>query len=149
MLRGCLVGKTSNVTFLKDFLIHVVASIPCHFAIVDGLDDIEEPEQRELCEALRFVCEKTPQTFKVMLSCRHHAPSRLCGKGVNLFEYAPPPALVKKDIEAYVDFALTTKVKNEQLSIGDLELIGPIAKALLDGAEEMYALRTTSLKEHL
>jgi hypothetical protein len=47
---------------------------------------------------------------------------------------------VRKDIEAYIDFALTTKVENEQLATGDPALIGRIDKTLLDGAEEMYAL---------
>jgi hypothetical protein len=137
LLKDCLNGKTSDLEVLQDLLLRVISIGSCHFVIVDGLDDMDETEQRTLCEALLYVCEKTVQTFKVVLSCRHHAPSRLRGRKVEVIEYALPPALVKMDIEAYVDFALTTKVENRDLSTGDLELIALIARTLLDGAEEM------------
>jgi hypothetical protein len=137
ILRDCLDGKLSDLIFLSSFLVCLGAQSPCHFIIVDGLDDMDATEQRMLCEALRYICEKPGQNFKVMLSGRHHAPSGLRGNGVELFEYVSPQPLVKKDIEAYIDFALTTKVENQDLSTDNPELIGLIAKTLLDGAEEM------------
>jgi hypothetical protein len=142
-LRECL----DDIPHLESLFLRVIAKNPLHFAVVDGLDDMDRTEQRKLCESLRSVCEQASHPFKVLLSCRHKVPQKLRDSSIDIIEYPLPAAFIRQDIEAYIEYAVVTNIENQDLSTDDPSLVAQIAADLLRGAENMYVLAIVNLSQ--
>jgi hypothetical protein len=146
-IENALRERLDDIPHLESLFLRVIANSPLHFAVVDGLDDMDRSEQRKLCESLSSVCKQASHPFKVLLSCRHKVPEKLRDSNVDIIEYPLPAGFIRQDIEAYIEYAVVTSIENQDLSTSDPALVSQIATDLLNGAENMYVLAIVNLPQ--
>ncbi|KAL9122029.1 MAG: hypothetical protein Q9187_001421 [Circinaria calcarea] len=109
-----------------------------YFVIIDGLDECEEAEAKELILATQKLLTSPKITFKLFCSSRP-----------DVFRWVPcilkpewhismATGDVKPDIERYIDATLAQRIESGDLQLGNPTLILTIRDTLLSGAQGMF-----------
>lgn len=133
---------------IVDLLQKVLPETRRYFVMIDGLDECEEEEAKELISTIRNLLTLQRITFKIFCSSRP-----------DVFRWVPTILKpewhvsmavrdVNPDIERYIDAALEQRIENGDLQLGDPTLILTIQDTLLSGAQGMYVLLRSGLEPY-
>ena len=109
-----------------------------YFIILDGLNEVEDVEIKEVVEVLERFLALPTLTFKIFYSNQTIHSAWLPLKANFTWHIAVDNANISSDINHYIDVLLEEKLESEALQLGDPRLILLIQKALKEGANGMF-----------
>ncbi|MCJ1399178.1 hypothetical protein MMC11_002380 [Xylographa trunciseda] len=123
---------------ITDILLRVLPPTRQYFVLIDGIDECNESETQILIESLSILLASPSHLFKLYCSSRPDV-FRWARKKFEEVRYVSMTlADMSPDIARYIESELYRCLQDEELTIGDPELIMRIKTALLDGAQGMF-----------
>ena len=133
--------NTTDIQAISRFLNAVLAPTRRYFIILDGLDECEESELRDLLGALKCLLSPPQLRVKVFLTTRTNVKDWISQElqpyqhlALNASQYQERIAL---DLEKVINTALQERLEKGKLHVGDPTLILKIEDALNSRAQGM------------
>ncbi|MCJ1479597.1 hypothetical protein MMC13_008283 [Lambiella insularis] len=106
--------------------------------ILDGVDECDKDEAKELMKVLERLLSLPRHNFKLYCSSRPDM-MQWASKGLrNVTTVSMSNSKVDGEIARYIELSLKLRVEEEDLQLGDPELLVVILEALLKGAQGMF-----------
>lgn len=132
-----LEGDKFDVEGLASLLVKVYSSSRCQYTIIDGLDECDKVEVNAVLDALKTILLETSNDVKVFLASRTSLSTNLEARFSSFYHRSMRTAEVDRDIESYVEDTLTKGLEQNQLKVGNPDLILEIRNALVKNARGM------------
>lgn len=134
-------STTADLTAILKFLEAVLPRKRRYFVVLDGLDECEEMQFREIVDALRSLLDSTLLHVKLCFTTRTSimswVPLRLRPDRHIVLDTPENQASVTRDIENFVNASLQERLRENELQLGDPALVLKIQDALKTGAQGM------------
>lgn len=141
---------TSTDELLQILILRIMGLEQCYI-VIDGIDEFQKQERTSLFKMLFNIVTQTPNTRlflsgrqSLTLELRAAFPSFQCISMDFFSEHSDtkpsdiePSDIEPSDIERYVNGIIDEKINNEELHVGNPDLIVDIKNALRDGADGM------------
>lgn len=127
--------RTPDLSELADLLKTVMNAFRRVFIAIDGLDECDPLEQRQLTGVLKSLTELSQPTIKLLVCSRHEVEiAKVFEDGARL---RLTGQLNMDDIYQYVKDTVTSRINSGDLVIGDDSIKGKIIQTLTEGAKGM------------
>ena len=134
-------STTADLTNTLDFLKTVLTGKRRYFIVLDGLDECEEEQFKELVDVLRVLLDTPLLHIKLYFTTRtsvmNWVPLALKPERRIVLDTAENQASVTRDISNFVDTSLRERLQENKLQLGDPTLVFKIQDALKTGAQGM------------
>ena len=130
-----------DLTYILDFLKTVLTGKRRYFIVLDGLDECEEAQFKELVYILRGLLDTQALHVKLYFTTRKSVmnwiPFNLQPERHIVLDTAENQASITRDIDIFVNASLQERLREKELQIRDPRLILKIQDALKTGAQGM------------
>ena len=134
-------STTADLTAILDFLKTVLTEKRRYFIFLDGLDECEEVQFKELVNILRGLLDTPLLHIKLYFTTRtsvmNWVPLKLQPERHIVLDTAENQANVTRDIDNFVNASLQERLRENELQLGDPTLVLKIEDALKTGAQGM------------
>lgn len=120
-----------------DLLLSYLGSGKQYFLVLDGVEEFESDELKDLTSGLATLCRSQNQTFKLICAGRFELENKLFNLNKLNLTIPITGQEVDTDIDRYISTILIRCLEEEQLKLGDPGLIIKISDALRDGSNGM------------
>ena len=131
----------ADLTSILDFLKTVLTGKRRYFIVLDGLDECEEVQSKELVNVLRGLLDAPLLHIKLYFTTRtivmNWVTLILKPERQIVLDTAENQASVTRDIDNVVNASLQKRLRQNELQLGDQNLILKIQDALKTGAKGM------------
>jgi hypothetical protein len=121
---------------LLELLCEVMSTPRKSYIVIDGLDECDEENRKKLLRALKTVASSS-KNIHLYLSSR----ASLRDEVDKYFPVSEHLSLdcqaTNNDIASYIEGILNEKIQDDELKVGDTELVQEVKKALVNGAQGM------------
>ncbi|KAJ5387173.1 hypothetical protein N7509_009714 [Penicillium cosmopolitanum] len=121
-----------------DLLLSYLGSGKQYFLVLDGVEEFESDELKDLTSGLATLCRSQNQTFKLICAGRFELENKLFNLNKLNLTIPITGQEVDTDIDRYISTILIRCLEEEQLKLGDPGLIIKISDALRDGSNGMF-----------
>ena len=129
------------MTAILNFLKTVLTGKRRYFIVLDGLDECEEEQSKALVDILRELLDTPLLHIKLYLTTRtsvmNWVPLKLQPERHIVLDTTKNQASVTRDIDNFVNASLQERLRQNELQLGDPNLIFKIQDALKTGAQGM------------
>lgn len=122
---------------IKELLKSELPTNGSYFIVLDGLDDCEKDEASMLMKSMRDLISLPNHVIKLYCSSRPDIVQWSSAGFQRVFRVSMSNTKVDTEIDRYIQMSLTKRLEDEDLVLGDPELIIIIQEALLQGAQGM------------
>ncbi|RDA94367.1 hypothetical protein CP533_3768 [Ophiocordyceps camponoti-saundersi (nom. inval.)] len=122
---------------LMDIFQLTLSSLKRLYIIIDGLDECEKPDRRELLETLSSLAALGSKT-RIFLAGRDSITTEIKKGFPSHYHVSMGNSLAQPDIARYIEGAVQDKLESEELTVRDPNLVEEIKLALNKGAEGMF-----------
>ncbi|OAA55172.1 Ankyrin repeat-containing domain protein [Cordyceps fumosorosea ARSEF 2679] len=129
-----------------DLLREIVQQPTTFYIIIDGLDECETVERREILHALSLFATAA-SNLRVFLSSRDSVHLDLGGGSLNMQRISMAGDCLTADIRSYVEQSIQERLQREELAFGDTELLAEVNDALTLHADGMFLWVTFLIDE--
>ena len=134
-------STTVDLTAILGFLKTVLTGKRRYFIVLDGLDECDEVQSKNIVRILRGLLESPLLQIKLFFTTRTSVMSRVPLKlrperHIDL-DTAEHQASVARDIDNFVNASLQERLRENELQLGDPSLVLKIQDALKTGAQGM------------
>lgn len=136
LLDNMQLNLASGLKEIEILLQSIAAEFETLYILIDGLDECTKSERHNLLETLHSVM-KVSANIKLFLAGRDSVSRDVQIKFPTLKQVPKDHSSAQSDIATYVEGIVREKLKNEELIVGDPDLIEDIKAALSDGANGM------------
>ncbi|KAL7904648.1 hypothetical protein GGI35DRAFT_489723 [Trichoderma velutinum] len=137
LLGDMQLNLASGLSEITKLLQGIAADFKTLYIVIDGLDECTKPERRDLLETLNSVMN-VRSNIKLFLAGRDSVSREIQIRFPTLKQISMDCSSAQSDIATYVEGIVQEKLKNEELIVGDPDLIEDIKAALSDGANGMF-----------
>ena len=134
-------STNADLTAILGFLKTVLTGQRRYFIVLDGLDDCEEVQSKTIVEILRGLLDSPLLHIKLFLTTRTSVmswvPLKLQPERHIDLDTAEHKASVAHDIDNFVNASLRERLRENELQLGDPNLVLKIQDALKTGAHGM------------
>ena len=134
-------STTADLTAILDFLKTVLTGKRRYFIFLDGLDECEEVQFKELVNVLRDLLDTPLLHIKLYFTTRTSVmkwvPLILKPERHIVLDTGENQASVTRDIDNFVNASLQERLRENELQLGDPTLVLKIQDALKTGAQGM------------
>ena len=134
-------STNADLTAILGFLKTVLTGQRRYFIVLDGLDDCEEVQSKTIVEILRGLLDSPLLHIKLFLTTRTSVmswvPLKLQPERHIDLDTAEHKASVAHDIDNFVNASLQERLRENELQLGDPNLVLKIQDALRTGAHGM------------
>ncbi|OJJ45045.1 hypothetical protein ASPZODRAFT_17959 [Penicilliopsis zonata CBS 506.65] len=109
-----------------------------YYIILDGLDECEEGEVRDVAQALAQIINHSTNHIKLLCSGRPELEKQLLRVITPQYRIQITEEKLQSDMELYISMELGRCLEEELLHLGDPTLILKISEALQDGSHGMF-----------
>ncbi|XWX00732.1 hypothetical protein V2A60_008753 [Cordyceps javanica] len=117
-----------------NLLRHVVQQSTVHFILIDGLDECDAAERRNLLDALSSITATTSH-LRTFIASRASVSIDLRSRPLPMEHISMAGDRLASDIRAYIDASIQERVQNEELVFGDPHLIIEVNDTLTQHAD--------------
>ena len=132
---------TADLTAILKFLKAVLTGKRRYFIVIDGFDECEEVQFKEIVDVLRGLLDAALLPIKLFFTTRtsvkHWVLLKLQPERHIVLDTAENQASVARDIEIFVNVSLQERLSENELQLGDPALVLKIQDALKTGAQGM------------
>lgn len=119
-------------------LLHGIANTSNSIALmIDGLDECTEPDRKLILKLLQRLISSHPSSVKIFISSREDIIRDIARTFAGCRELTMSHSDARSDILVYVNDIVAEKIENEELVVGNPELVQDVRKALIEGANGM------------
>jgi hypothetical protein len=130
-------GSTPDIEDLEKLLHSVAAPTDKIIFAVDGLDECPQEDITIVLGILSRLVSSSPSTIKIFLSSRQGMLEDI-DKLFKTYEQVKMQCEdARTDIRTYVEGIVREKIENQDLAVGDPQLVQEIQNALIEGANGM------------
>ena len=130
-----------DLGYILYFLKTVLTGKRRYFIVLDGLDECEEAQFKELVNILRGLLDTQPLHIKLYFTTRtsvmNWVPFKLQPERHIVLDTAENQASITRDIDNFVNASLQERLREKELQIRDPSLVLKIQDALKAGAQGM------------
>ena len=134
-------STTADVTAILNFLKIVLTGKRRYFIVLDGLDECEEVQFKELVNVLRGLLDTPLLHIKLYFTTRSSVMNWvtliLKPERHIVLDTAENQASVTRDIDHFINASLQERLSEDELQLGDPALVLKIRDALKTGAQGM------------
>ena len=132
---------TADLTAILEFLKAVLTGKRRYFIVLDGLDECDEVQFKEIVDVLRDFLDAPLLHIKLYFTTRtsvmNWVPLKLQPERHIVLDTAENQASVARDIDNFVNASLEERLRENELQVGDPKLVLKIQDALKTGAQGM------------
>ncbi|KAL7786099.1 hypothetical protein V8C43DRAFT_290502 [Trichoderma afarasin] len=136
-LENMQLSFASTINEISKLLQKMVAEFKTVYIVIDGLDECSKPERHDLLETLRSIVHIGPK-IKLFIGGRDSVSREVQRTFPTLQQVSMDCLSARSDIAAYVEGIVREKLNDEELIVGDPDLIEDIKVALSEGADGMF-----------
>ena len=134
-------STTADLTAILNFLKTVLTGKRRYFIVLDGLDECEEVQFKELVNVLRGLLDTPLLHIKLYFTTRSSVMNWvtliLKPERHIVLDTAENQASVTRDIDHFINASLQERLSEDELQLGDPALVLKIRDALKTGAQGM------------
>ena len=134
-------STTADLTAILEFLKTVLTGKRRYFIVLDGLDECEEVQFKELVNVLRCLLDTPLLHIKLYFTTRSSVMNWvtliLKPERHIVLDTAENQASVTRDIDHFINASLQERLRENELQLGDPTLVLKIQNALKTGAQGM------------
>ncbi|UKZ75719.1 hypothetical protein TrVFT333_003411 [Trichoderma virens FT-333] len=137
LLDRTLLNSASGLDELSKLLQGIASSFKILYVVIDGLDECAKQDRKDLLAVLSSIVNIRPNT-KLFLAGRESVSREVQREFPTCKQLSMDCLSTQSDIAAYVEGIVQEKLQNEELIVGDPDLIEEIKVALSKGANGMF-----------
>jgi hypothetical protein len=130
-------SRDLNTAEVVDFLLSRLEVDKTYYLILDGLDECDSDEVRQVARSLAQLCDKRDMDFKFLCAGRPELEKQLFILIRPKYKISVTEEKVESDMDRYIATILDRCLEEEQLKLGDPKLVIKISEALREGSGGM------------